>query len=202
MGAAARARCWRSLTVPPPAGHPRQRMSKPPPQRVRVTKLQEAQVEALVAIDRACKEGLQRAGVAAADCPARSLSGFVALTKVHDVLVADADGVVAGYVAWRDESPGVAYLEDIEVLPELQRLRIGRRLLDEVRERARGLALPVLITRCWEKAASARALFARAGFVPPDASPSERMTAWREEQQGAGPLTKEGQIVLYESLLP
>ncbi len=114
-------------------------MSKTP-QRVRITKLQEIQLDGVVAIDLACKSWVHRAGVSAADDPARGLPGFAKLIRTHNVLAADADGVTAGYVAWRDESPGVAYLEEIAVKPELQRLGIGARLLESVREEARALS--------------------------------------------------------------
>jgi GNAT superfamily N-acetyltransferase len=175
-------------------------MSKQPPQRVRVTKLQEAQIDAVVAIDLACKDALHRAGVPAADLPARGLAGIAKLTKQHNVLVADADGVVAGYAAWRDESPGVAYLEEIHVKSDLQRLGVGTRLLDAVRENVRAVSLPVLVTRCWTKAAAARAFLAKAGLAPLGDS-NERATMWRQEQEAAGPLAKDGQVVLVQLTL-
>jgi amino-acid N-acetyltransferase len=168
-------------------------MSKAPPQRVRVTKLSETQIDAIVAIDRAAKEPAYRAGVAAADWPARTLAGFVALTKMHNVLVAEADGVIAGYAAWRDESPGVAYLEDIAVRPDLQRVGVGSNLLGSVRDEARNLGLPVLIARCWTKAPSGPAFFAKERFAPIGSVPHERVGAWRDEQS---PLAAEGQAVL------
>ncbi len=174
------------------------------PQRVRVTKLQDAQIDAVAAIDLACKQLLHRAGVSAVDAPARGLQGLVKLTKLHNLLVADADGTVAGYAAWRDESPGVAYLEDLGVKPELQRHHVATKLLDAVREEARKLSLPVLLTRCWTRAAPARAFFQKVGFVPLGDEPpqvSERVTMWREEQEAPGGhgVAREGQTVL---LLP
>jgi len=175
-------------------------MSKQPPQRVRVTKLQEAQIEAVVAIDLACKQGLHRAGIPEADLPARGLAGIAKLTKLHNVLVAEADGTVAGYAAWRDESPGVAYLEELHVKPELQRLGIGTRLLEAVREDIRAVSLPVLVTRCWTKAAAGRAFLAKAGLEPLGDS-NERASLWRQEQEAAGALAKDGQVVLVQPTL-
>ena len=172
-----------------------------PPERIRVTRLQEAQANAVVAIDAVCKEALHRAGVPAADFPARGLAGLVKLTKLHNVLVADADGIVAGYAAWRDESPGVACLEDIAVSPQHQRTGIGTQLLEAVRAEARAVPLPLLVTRCWVKAASARAFFARAGLTPAGAEAGERFRMWREEQEAGGPLVKEGQILLVQALV-
>lgn len=174
-------------------------MSKPPPSKVRITKLQELQLDAAVAIDLECKSWLHRAGVSAADDPARGLPGFGKLLRSHNVLAADADGVTAGYIAWRDESPGVAYLEEIAVKPDLQRLGIGTKLLDAVKEEARGRGLPVLITRCWTKAASGTAFLKKAGLVPL-ASSEERAGFWKQEQEAAGPFVKEGQAALMFSL--
>jgi amino-acid N-acetyltransferase len=178
-------------------------MSKAP-QRVRISKLTETQIDAVVAIDLAAKQSMQRSGVPAAELPARGLAGIAKLTKMHNVLVADADGTVAGWCAWRDESPGVAYLEDLAVKADLHRVGLGTKLVDAVCEQARGASLPVLLTRCWTSVAPARALLAKAGFVPLGSEPPEvadRVALWREEQEsnaGHG-LAKEGQVVL---LLP
>lgn len=171
-----------------------------PPQKVRVAKLQDLQLDAVVAVDAACKRDLHGAGVPTADVPARGLAGIAKLTKQHNVLVAEADDVVAGYAAWRDESPGVAYLEELEVKPELQRHGIGEKLLDTVRAEARALSLPILLTRAWTKAAAGRALLEKAGFVPLASHTSDRATLWKEEQAANGP-AKEGQIVMVLPLL-
>lgn len=176
-------------------------MTKAAPQRVRVAKLQDAQLDAVVAIDDACKQMLHRSGVSAAEQPARGLPGIVKLTKLHDILVADADGAVVGFAVWRDESPGVAYLEDVAVKPELQRLGVGRQLLDAVVQAAQRVSLPVLLTRCWSNAAGARAFLAKAGFTPLGKEAGERVELWREEQEAAGGLAKEGQVVMLRSLL-
>jgi len=174
-----------------------------PPQRVRVARLQDTQLDGVVAIDAACKQQLHRAGVPASQEPPRGVAGVAKLTKLHNVLAADADGVVAGYAAWRDESPGVAYLEELAVKPELQRHGIAEKLLDAVREEARALSLPILLTRAWNKNAPGKALLEKAGFTPLSAHKSERATMWQEEQEAAGGhgLAKEGQVVMVSSLL-
>jgi len=178
-----------------------------PPLRVRIAKLQDTQIDSVVSIDLACKQLMQRAGVPASELPARGLAGIAKLTKVHNVLVADADGTVAGYAAWRDESPGVAYLEELAVKPELQRLGIGTRLLDAVREEARAVSLPILVTRCWAKAARGKALLEKAGFALLSGESGQRAQRWREEQENArtpgeeSALAKEGQVVMVQSLL-
>ncbi|HEY8042426.1 MAG TPA: GNAT family N-acetyltransferase [Polyangiaceae bacterium] len=177
-------------------------MSKPPPQRVRVTRLQEAQIDAVVAIDRACKEAAHRAGVPAADWPVRGLAGMAALTKMHNVVAAEADGVVAGFAAWRDESPGVAILEDVAVAPDMQRLGVGKRLFEAVLEEARAVSLPVLLARPWDKVPSGRAFLVKAGMVPIEKlEASERVQMWREEHESAGGVLKPGQALLGQSLL-
>jgi amino-acid N-acetyltransferase len=175
----------------------------PPPQRVRVAKLQDTQLDAVVAIDAACKQQLHRAGVPSADEPLRGLGGIAKLTKLHNVLVADADGVVAGYAAWRDESPGVAYLEELAVKPELQHHGIAEKLLDAVRAEATALSLPVLLTRLWAKNAPGEAFLRKTGFTPLGDPPNERAALWLEEQRASGGpgLAKDGQVVMVHSLL-
>jgi amino-acid N-acetyltransferase len=178
-------------------------MSKAPPQRVRIAKLQEAQLDQVVAIDAACRELLRRS-VPTLTEPARGAAGIAHLTKLHDVLVADADGAVAGFAAWRDESPGVAYLEELAVkpdMPDAHRVDIGMKLLEAVREAADRLSLPILLTRCWSKATETRALLEKAGFGPLGDDAGERAKLWREEQESAGALAKEGEVVLVRALL-
>jgi amino-acid N-acetyltransferase len=187
-----------------PAGHA-PAMSKAPV-RVRVSKLQETQIDAVVAIDLAAKQAMHRAGVPAADFPARGLAGIAKLTKRHNVLVAEGDGVVVGYAAWRDESPGVAYLEDLAVKADLLRVGLGTRLLDAVREDAHGLALPVLVVRAWTCVAAEIAFLNKCGLSPLGTEPkeiAERVALWREQQeaQGGPGLVKGGQLVLVQSLL-
>ena len=60
---------------------------KAPPHKVRIAKLQDAQLDGVVAVDLACKAAMHRAGVPASEVPARGLAGLVKLTKGHDVLV-------------------------------------------------------------------------------------------------------------------
>lgn len=174
-----------------------------PPQRVRVAKLQDTQLDAVVAIDAACKQQLHRAGVPASEEPARGVAGIAKLTKQHNVLVADADGVVAGYAAWRDESPGVAYLEELAVKPELQHHGIAEKLVEAVRAEASALSLPILLTRVWTRNAPGEAFLTKNGFVPLPTHTSERAALWLTEQQASGGhgLAKDGQVVMVQPLL-
>lgn len=170
--------------------------------RVRISKLQESQLDAVVAIDAACRPAMHRAGVPAAETPARAAADIAKLTRGHDVLVAEADGVVAGYAVWRDESPGVAYLEDIVVKEELQRHGVGRKLIEAVVEGAGKVSLPILVTRFWTRAPGARAFLEKVGFAPFGKDAGERAALWREEQEAGGQgFAKEGQAVLWRSLL-
>src|SRR5262245_35493426 len=92
-----------------------------PPTRIRMTGLQEGQLAALVDLDAACSAMYYEAGFDAAEVPARSPADFAALGRSNSIKVAEADHVVAGFLAWHDEAPGVAYLADIQVHPDYQR---------------------------------------------------------------------------------
>ena len=59
-----------TLDGPTAARDPRPAMTSPP-QRMRIAKLQDAQLDAVVAIDLACKQLMERAGVPASEVPAR-----------------------------------------------------------------------------------------------------------------------------------
>lgn len=173
------------------------------PKRIRVTGLQEAQLPALVALEEACTAMYHESGFDAAEVPARALSEIVALTRRHDVRVAEADDEVAGYMAWRDEAPGVAYLEELSVHPDHQRRGIATRLLAELYGRARELGMEQVVLRSREKASWAQAFYRKAGFAPiGDAAPA-KVRAWRSEQEASGkPLAREGVVVLWARIPP
>jgi amino-acid N-acetyltransferase len=174
-----------------------------PPQRIRVTGLQEAQLQALVEVERACTEMYYEIGFDGAEVPARTLSDVVALTRDHDVEVAEADHVVAGYLAWRDESPGVAYLEEISVHPDHQRVGVGSRLLETLWEGARASHLGYVVCRSWERAAWAGAFYAKAGFQRLGDDAPQKVLRWRDERAETGrPLTRPGEVVLWAAIPP
>src|SRR5262245_44417389 len=112
-----------------------------PPDRIRLTGLQEQQIEALTEIERATAAMYHALGFDAATVPARNVPDIVALTRKHNVHVAEADRVVAGYLAWRDEAPGVAYVEELCVHPDFHRFGIGSRLLEKAQDEAREAGL-------------------------------------------------------------
>ncbi|KYF59310.1 amino acid acetyltransferase [Sorangium cellulosum] len=173
------------------------------PKRIRVTGLQEAQLPALVALEEACTAMYHESGFDAAEVPARALSEIVALTRRHEVRVAEADDEVAGYMAWRDEAPGVAYLEELSVHPDHQRRGIATRLLAELYGRARELGMEQVVLRSRERASWAQAFYRKAGFAPIGDDAPAKVRAWRGEQEASGkPLAREGVVVLWARIPP
>jgi amino-acid N-acetyltransferase len=177
---------------------------RPPPERIRVTTgLQEAQLAELVALDALCASMYHAIGFDAAEVPLRSQGDFVSLARHNSVRVAEADHVVAGFLAWHDESPGVALLVDLQVHPEYQRFGIAGKLLEALREEARNLRLEQIVVRCWEKASWAMAFYRRQRFMAIDATAPARVAGWRDERLEAGmPLARPGEVALWSPIGP
>jgi ribosomal protein S18 acetylase RimI-like enzyme len=172
-----------------------------PPTRIRLTGLQEEQLGALVALDGACAAMYYGLGFDAAEVPARVAADFVRLTRSNKVRVVEADHEVAGFLAWHDESPGVAYLADIQVHPSFQRYGLGTSLLDALREDARSLRLEQAVVRCWEKATWALGFYRRQRFMPIDATAPAPVRGWKEERLSSGrPLTRPGEVALWSPI--
>jgi N-acetylglutamate synthase-like GNAT family acetyltransferase len=155
-----------------------------PPERVRVTGLQEAQLQDLVAIEQRLAQHQADSGVPQDHLFVRSDVEIASLRRQHDVYVAEADHEAAGYLAWRDEAPGVAVLAVLVVDPELMRYGIGTRLLRELGEKATraGIAHVVRVSPGRDK--SELAFLAERGFLPGDAGKlPEKVAEWRD---GAG----------------
>jgi amino-acid N-acetyltransferase len=168
------------------------------PERVRIGRMQEVQIPDLVRLDRACAEMYLEAGFDAAEVPARTTDDFYRLPKNHAVRVAEADGEVAGYVAYRDEAPGVVYVEELSVLPSLQRFGIATRLLAHLVEDVRSLGLGHVVLCAWERAPWAQAFYAATGFRPIDDAAPEQVRAWLELKRESGrPFPKPGVTALY-----
>ncbi len=123
-----------------------------PPTKIRVTKLQEAQLGTLEEVELACAAQLVEAGVDAALCEPRNQTQIARLTRDHDVLVAEADHEPAAYLAWADEAPGVAWLPIFMVAPAYQRFGVGTRLMRELGEIASGHGIDSVVTIAWERA--------------------------------------------------
>jgi amino-acid N-acetyltransferase len=172
-----------------------------PPKRVRISKLQEVQIGDLVKLDHACSEMYWELGFDAAEVPARMTQEFYKLPRDHAVRVAEADYVVAGYTAFRDEAPGVAYLEELSVHPDYQRFGIGAMLLESVYEEARDKDLKEIVLRTWDKAEWARAFYAKLGFVKIDESAPLRVRDWlASKTEGDRPFLRPGESVLWRAI--
>jgi amino-acid N-acetyltransferase len=175
-----------------------------PPARIRITKgLQESALRDLRALDALCGAMYHEIGFDAAEVPERTEADFARLARSSSVRVAEADHVVAGFLAWHDEAPGVAYLSDLQVHPDYQRFGIGAKLLDAMRDEARNLKLEQIVVRCWEKASWAMAFYRRQRFMPIDATAPAKVTGWRDDRAATGkPLTRPGEVALWSPIGP
>jgi len=171
-----------------------------PPKRIRVTRLQETHLEALVELEQACTAMYHEIGFDAAEVPPRSVQDLARLPREHNVFVAEADHEVAGYLAWRDESPGVAYLEEISVHPQFQRFGVGSRLLQALEEDVLRVGLHDVVAKTWEKAAWAQKFYAHHGFSRVDDAASARVRGWLEERSGGRPITRPGEVLICKPL--
>jgi len=171
-----------------------------PPQRIRITKLQESQVEDLVQLEHACAAMYYELGFDAAEVPTRTYVDISHLPRHHNVFVAEADHEVAGYLAWRDESPGVAYLEELSVHPRFHRFGVGTQLLQAMEEDALRCNLHDVVARMFEKAAWAKAFYTHHGFQTLGEQASHRVLSWKEERSSGRPLTRPGEVVMWKSL--
>jgi len=171
-----------------------------PPKRIRVTRLQETHLDALVELEQACTAMYHEIGFDTAEVPPRSLQDLTRLPRDHNVFVAEADGEVAGYLAWRDESPGVAYLEEISVHPQYQRFGVGSRLLQAFEEDVLRVGLHDLVAKTWEKATWAQKFYAHHGFQRLGDEASAKVLAWREERSSGRPLTRPGAVVIWKAV--
>jgi N-acetylglutamate synthase-like GNAT family acetyltransferase len=168
-----------------------------PPQRVRLTGLQEVQLPALVALDHACAAMYYDLGFDGAEVPTRSTADITGLTHHHNVKVAEADHQVAGYLAWRDEAPGVAYIEELSVHPDFHRFGIGSRLLEGLRSEARGFRIEEIVVKCWVKASWASSFYKARGFKAIDESAPPKVRHWLAERSAGHPFTRPGEIVMW-----
>ena len=122
---------------------------------------------ALAALDRAT----WALGASVAPRPPPPDASFFKAEKPYgDVLVAEADGAVAGYVRIGPAIPvesnrHVLMVRGLAVDPARHRRGIGRRLLDAAIEEARGRGARRLTLRVLAPNVAARALYEAAGFV-------------------------------------
>jgi amino-acid N-acetyltransferase len=169
------------------------------PSKVRVTRMNEGQLNDLVAIEEA--RAAEHHAHGHDDVTARGLRDIAQLTKRHNVRVCEADEKPAGYLAWRDESPGVAYIEDLVVPEERQEHGVGEKLVEAMREEARGLKLPYVLVRSPSAAPWTPGFYAKSGFSPVDADAPDVVKTWQKEQTAGGkPLAGEGIAVLWAKI--
>ncbi|PXA88419.1 N-acetyltransferase [Caulobacter sp. D4A] len=118
------------------------------------------EIETIRALERASAQrfvGLMDAIAADEPTPAAVLVRRVA---EDGLLVAEADGVIAGFVMFRPLEDGL-YVEQLDVLPAFAGRRIGAALLDAVAERTEGsLVLSTFRDVPWNAP-----YYARLGFV-------------------------------------
>ncbi len=172
-----------------------------PPSKIRVTKLQEAQVASLLTVEAACTEMYYELGFDAAEVPPRSEQDFYRLPRDHAVRVVEADDEAVGYAAWRDEAPGVAYLEELSVHPAFQRFGLATKLLGRVFEEARESDFGELVLRTWDRAAWAKAFYEKAGFRPVDDSAPPKVRDWLAlKTDGGRPFLRPGERALWVSI--
>lgn len=169
-----------------------------PPQRIRISGLREDHMEDVAKVESAATALYYEIGFDGAEVPTRSIADIVSLTRHHNVRVAEADHVVAGYAAWRDESPGVAYVEEISVHPDFQRFGVGSKLMGTIQEEAREAGLKHVVARCWTRATWAMAFYKKLGFVLLDDAAPSKVLAYREERVSSGrPFTRPGEVALW-----
>lgn len=174
-----------------------------PPTRTRITGLQESQLTDLVRIDEACSAMYYALGFDGAEVPLRSDADFAALARHNAVHVIEADRYVAGFLAWHDQAPGVAYIADIQIDPALHRFGLASALMEAMRAEARVHKLEQVVVRCWEKASWATAFYRRQRFMPIDATAPAKVQGWKEDRLASGrPLVRPGEAVLWSPIGP
>jgi GNAT superfamily N-acetyltransferase len=143
-----------------------QETPRTPPQKVRITKLQEAQLSELERIEAECAQLFYENGFSGDDMKPRPELEIAKLPRSHDVLVAEADHEPVAYLAWADHAPGIAWLPIIMVEPMHQRFGIGTHMLRELGEIARGHGIEAVVTPCWDRAPWGLSFLAVRGFQP------------------------------------
>ncbi|MEP7126741.1 MAG: GNAT family N-acetyltransferase [Byssovorax sp.] len=173
-----------------------------PPKRVRLTGLQEAQVPELLQVEAKCAAMYHAKGFDAAEVPVRAAADLAGLVRHHSVHVAEADHVPVALLAWRDESPGVAYLADLQVHPDYQRFGIGTKLLAQLNTEARAHGFDQIVVRVWEKATWALAFYRRHGFVVLGDVVPEKVALWKDERSQGRPIVRPGEVLMWAAVPP
>jgi N-acetylglutamate synthase-like GNAT family acetyltransferase len=167
------------------------------PSRIRVGRMQEAHLEDLVRIETGAAGMYAELGFDGATVSPRTFREIGGLARNHSVWVAEADYVAAGYVAWRDEEPGVAYIEELSVDPALHRFGIGRKLIERVIEEANELKIPSIVVRAFSQAPWAAGFYAALSFRALDDTAPPKTREWLERKLSGQPWLRPGEVVLY-----
>lgn len=173
-----------------------------PPKRVRLTGLQEAQVPDLLKVEAQCAAMYYERGFDAAEVPVRTAAELAALVRQHSVHVAEADHVPAALMAWRDESPGVAYLADLQVHPDYQRFGIATKLFEQMEAEARAHGFEHIVVRCWANAPWAVAFYLRRGFVPLGDDAPAKVATWKDDRSQGNPIARPGELLFWAAVSP
>ncbi len=154
-----------------------------PPEKIRITGLQEAQLLDLQAVEARCAAMFYEVGLTDKQVAPRTDIEMAKLPRSHDVMVAEADDRPAGYLAWADEAPGVAFLATLLVAPIHQRLGLGTRLLRELGEATTKLGIKTVVTPCWDVAPWALSFLAVRGFQHLTGKLPDKLSQWREQRE-------------------
>ncbi|MBW2523435.1 MAG: GNAT family N-acetyltransferase [Deltaproteobacteria bacterium] len=170
-----------------------------PPTKIRITGLQEVQLERLARIAQECAAMLLAAGVAPERVSPLDYRGIAKLHRDHDLHVAEADNAVAGYLAWRDEQPKVGVVAILNVSPEYQRFGVGTRLLRAMAESCADKEIDHVVARCFDDASFAVAFLKRAGFAPAVAGAElpQAVREWQDRRAAAGELATAGETLYW-----
>lgn len=175
-----------------------------PPTRVRLSGLQEAHLADLIEVDHACAAMYHAIGFDAAEVPVRNPAELAALTRDHNMFVVEADWKAVGYAAWRDEAPGVAYVEELNVAPDLQRFGLGSLLMKAIRDDARKSKVHHVVLRAWTNAKWAIAFYRKQGFheLGGDTLPDAVMGWVAQREQSGRPVVRPGEILMWSDVGP
>ncbi len=149
------------------------------PEKIRITKLQEAQLSTLTQIEQDCAQLFYDVGFSPEDIKPKTDVEIARLPRSHDVLVAEADHEAVAYLAWADQAPGVAWLPLLLVSPMHQRFGIGTHLLRELGHIAHHLGIQTVVTPCWDRASWSMSFLAVRGFQPVEQGGlPDKLTEW------------------------
>jgi amino-acid N-acetyltransferase len=171
-----------------------------PPAKIRITRLQEAQLLDLASIDSDAAALHAEEGIAPTLFEARTDVQIASLHHGHDVYVAEADHEVAGYLAWRDEPPKIGVIAVLNVGARFQRFGVGARLLRELGERCADAGVAHVVARCPSNAPWARRFLDAMGFSPLTDPLPAPLADWRDRHRTAGDLAAPGQTVMWRPI--